>query len=135
MYNRTVENDHKWIQTLATKPDHYYAGTLNAKKEKSFGVYQLAEHRARALALGGDSNTKTGIKGISILVHWNNSTRETENIAAKLYAELAAANSPIIGGKKVNYIQLLHNEPIDVGADENGICERVIELVLFYERS
>lgn len=131
----TVENVLAWIKTLPTKPEHYYAGTLNTKKEKSFGVYQLAEHRARVLALGGISNTKTGVKGISILVHWNESTRETENIAAELYADLAAADSPIIGGEKINYIQLLHNEPIDVGTDENGICERVIELVLFYERS
>lgn len=131
----TVENVLAWIKTLPTKPDHYYAGTLNTKKEKSFGVYQLAEHRARVLALGGISNTKTGVKGISILVHWNESTRETENIAAELYADLAAADSPVIGEEKINYIQLLHNEPIDVGTDENGICERVIELVLFYERS
>lgn len=131
----TVENVLEWIKTLPTKPDHYYAGTLNTKKEKSFGVYQLSEHQKRVLALGGMSNTKTGVKGISILIHWNESTRETENIAAQLYADLAAAEFPVIGEKTVNYIQLLHNEPIDVGTDENGICERVIELVLFYERS
>lgn len=131
----TVEDVLTWIRTLPTKPEHYYSGTLNAKKAKSFGVYQLAEHRARILALGGSPNTKTDAKGISILVHWNESTRETENAAARLYADLAAADPPIIGGKTTNYIQLLHNESIDVGTDENGICERVIELVIFYERS
>ena len=131
----TTENVLEWIKTLSTKPQHYYCGTLNAKKEKSFGVYQLKERRARDVALGGLANTKTAKKGISILVHWNGSTRETENIAADIYADLEAAKNAVIGGHKVNYIQLLHSESIDVGTDENGICERVIEFILHYERS
>lgn len=129
----TTEQVFAWIKTLTTKPENYYCGVLNDKKNKSFGVYQLKDRRSRAVALG--KATKTGIKGISILVHWNSSTRETENIAAALYADLAAAFNPIIGNHKVNYIQLLHDEPIDVGQDENGICERVIEFVIHYERS
>ena len=129
----TTEQVFAWVKTLATKATNYYCGTLNDKKEKSFGIYQLKESRARAVALG--KATKTGTKGISILVHWNSSTRETETVAASLYDCIAAAVTPTIGTHKVNYIQLLHDEPIDVGHDENGICERVIELVIYYERS
>ena len=131
----TTENVLEWVKTLPTKPQHYYCGTLNAKNEQSFGVYQLKERRARDVALGGLANSKTATKGISILVHWNSSTRETENIAAELFNNLAEATDITIGGVKVNYIQLLHNESIDVGTDENGICERVIEFVIYYERS
>lgn len=129
----TTEEVLAWVKTLATKADNYYCGTLNSKKDKSFGVYQLKENRARDIALG--KATKTGAKGISILVHWNSSTRETENKAAALYADLAAAFTPTIGNHKVNYIKLLHDESIDVGQDENGVCERVIEFVIYYERS
>jgi hypothetical protein len=129
----TTENVLMWVKSLATKADNYYCGMLNTKKDKSFGVYQLKESRARDIALGGQ--TKTGTKGISILVHWTTSTRETENIAAELYKTLAEATDISIGGEKINYIQLLHNEPIDVGMDDNGVCERVIEFVLYYERS
>jgi hypothetical protein len=128
-----TEQIFEWIKTLTTKADHYYCGFLNSKKDQSFGVYQLKDRRVRDIALGRD--TKTAAKGISILVHWNSSTRETEDVAAALYADLASATAPVIGGKKVNYINLLHDEPIDVGTDENGICERVIELVIYYERS
>lgn len=124
-----------WIKTLSVRADNYYCGTLNNKKDKSFGVYQLKDQRARAIALGGQDATKTGAKGVSVLVHWNSSTRETEAVAARLYNELAAVTTPTIGGKKTNYIKLLHDEPIDVGTDENGICERVIEFVIYYERS
>ena len=131
----TTENVLEWIKTLSTKPQHYYCGTLNTKNEQSFGVYQLKERRARDVAIGGLNNTKTATKGISILVHWSSSTRATENVAASLYADLEAAENVVVGGQKVNYIQLLHSEPIDVGTDENGICERVIEFIIHYERS
>jgi hypothetical protein len=129
----TTENVLRWIKSLSAKADNYYCGMLNAKKEKSFGVYQLKDSRARDIALG--NQTQTGTKGISVLVHWTTSTRETENIAAELYKNLAEATDINIGGNKVNYIQLLHNESIDVGMDENGVCERVIEFVIYYERS
>lgn len=124
-----------WIKSLSTKANNYYCGILNSKKDKSFGIYQLRERWAREVAIGGNTNTKTAIKGISVLVHWNSSTRDTEDVAASLYADLAAVESPVIDGQKVNYIKLLYNEPIDVGTDENGICERVIEFVIYYERS
>lgn len=129
----TTEQVLTWVKTLTTKANNYYCGTLNAKKDKSFGVYQLKENRARDIALG--KATKTAAKGISILIHWNSSTRETENVAASLYSDLAEAITPNIGKHKVNYINLLHDEPIDVGQDENGICERVIEFIIYYERS
>lgn len=131
----TVEEVLAWVKTLSTKPEHYYCGMLNDKKEKSFGIYQLKDQRSRDIAIGGMTNTKTAVKGISILVHWTQSTRATEDIAAALYDNLASAQNIVIGGKYVNYIQLLHNESIDVGADENGICERVIEFIIHYERS
>lgn len=131
----TTENVLQWIKTLPTKAENYYCGILNAKKDKSFGVYQLKESRARTISVGGADNTKTGIKSISVLVHWNASTRETENMAAALYKDLAEAKDIVIGDKKVNYISLLQNEPVDVGTDENGICEHVIEFIIYYERS
>lgn len=131
----TTEEVFAWIKTLSVRADNYYCGLLNSKKDKSFGVYPLKERRVRDTAIGGDVNKKTGTKGISILVHWNSSTRETEAIAMDLYGELAKAGTPTIGGKKANYIQLMHDEPIDVGTDENGVCEYVIEFVIYYERS
>ena len=130
-----TEEVFEWIKTLPAKADNYYCGTLNSKKDKSFGVYQLKDQRARAIAIGGQDVTKTGAKGISILVHWSSSTRETEAAAARLYNALSTAGTPTIGEYKANYINLLHDEPIDVGTDENGICERVIEFVIYYERS
>ncbi len=129
----TTEHVLEWVKTLINA-DHFYCGTPNAKKDRSVGVYRMKEGRARDIALGGRGNTKTGTKGISILVHWNRSIRETEAAATRLYDKIAEGNEVRIGDLNVNYIELLHNEPIDVGTDENGICECVIELVIHYER-
>lgn len=130
----TVEDVLVWVKTLDAKADNYYAGTLNNKKERSFGVYSLKDRRRRDMAVGGDAATKTATKGISVLVHWTKSTRETETAAQGLYEALAAASGAVIGGYRADYVQLLHNEPIDVGADEGGIQERVIEMIIHYER-
>ena len=131
----TTENVLTWIKTLSTKPTNYYAGTLDSKKDKSFGVYPLKQGRARDIALGGLADTKTVTRGMSILIHWNTSSRESETAAVGLYANLENATGATIGGKKVNYIELLNGEPIDVGTDDAGIHEWVIEFILHYERS
>lgn len=131
----TTEAVYEWIRTLAVAgAENYYCGTLAAKKDKSIGVYQLKDRRAREVAIGGSKNTLTATKGISLLVHWTRSTRDTENAALELYERITEAKDVSIGDFKVNYIQLLHNEPIDIGTDENGVCEHVIELVIYYER-
>ncbi len=129
----TTENVFDWIKSLTTKADNYYCGILNSKKDKSFGIYPLKSSREREVVIGGANGAKA--KGISILIHWNTSTRETETIALNLYADLAAIDRPMIGDKQTNYIKLLHDEPIYVGTDDNGVCEYVIELVIYYERS
>ena len=37
--------------------------------------------------------------------------------------------------RKINYIELLTNEPVDVGTDNNNIYERVIQAVFYYENN
>ena len=131
----TLEDVMLWLKTLDTKADNYYCGTLNGKKDKSFGVYQLKDRRKNGIALGGAETTLTETKGISILVHWLASTRATEQTATDLYNDIQTAENIVIGGRKADYIDLLYNEPIDVGTDDNGICEQVIEMIIYYERN
>ena len=37
------------------------------------------------------------------------------------------------GSCQAAYFQMQQNEPIDVGVDDSGICEYVIEFVIYYE--
>lgn len=130
----TLENILEWLKTLSTKADSYYAGTLPNKKERSFGVYQMKSSRKRDIALGGVQSTKALTKAVTVLVHWEHSTRSTEAAAKALYDELALVRGADIGGYKCCYIELQTAEPVDVGADQNGIMERVIDFIIYYQR-
>ena len=134
MTRMTLEDVLGWVKTLCTKAEHYYCGTLPNKREHSFGIYQLKESRKRDLAIGGEENTKTLTKGVTILVHWDRSTRATENAAQALYEELSSIGRAEIGSFEACYIALAENEPVDVGADEDGVMERVIDFVIYYNR-
>ena len=131
----TLEDVLTWLKSLDIKPDYYYCGTLNSKKTKSFGIYQLGSRQPRQVAIGGLNATKSARKGATILVHWNESSRESENTALALYQAIEAAANAEIGSSKVSYIELPYNEPICVGTDDHGIFEFVIDIIFHYERS
>lgn len=123
----------EYIKGLDVKFDNYYYGIINAKKDKSIGVYNLKESRSQIVAIGGLQNSSYNIKAISILVHYNDATDESETIANKLY-ELLLRAPEFIGEHKIQFFRMINNAPIDVGRDENGICEYVIEFEIYYRR-
>lgn len=131
----TLEDVLTWLKSLDIKSDYYYCGTLNSKKPKSFGVYQLGTRQPRQIAVGGLYVTKSSVKGVAILVHWTQSSRESENTALALYKAIEETGRTEIGGKKVCYLELPYNEPVSVGTDDGGVFEFVIDIIFHYERS
>ncbi|MBQ2442392.1 MAG: hypothetical protein II498_03530, partial [Ruminococcus sp.] len=67
--------------------------------------------------------------------HWNKNADTTEKAAYELYKKLSAVNSLILNDTPVRFIVLLQSEPVDVGTDDSGIFERVIEFDIYYERN
>ena len=121
-----------WIKTLKTDAQNFYVGRLDAKKEKSIGVYQIKNAQSPRVCIG--DNTIYEIKSVSILVHWSKNARETEITSLKLYEEIKNARNFTIGGRKVFFIEMLQSEPVDVFTDDNGVYERVIEIKIYTER-
>lgn len=111
-----------------------YCGKLDDKKNKSIGVYNNNKQRPVQMAVGGLNNSSYRIKSVSILVHWNTSVRDTEKAAEKLYNMLRDMNHITINDTKVFFTKMLVDEPVDVGTDDKGIFESVIELDIYYER-
>lgn len=122
-----------WLK-LFNPAEHYYTGKLDTKREKSLGVYQR-DRQGYEVPLGGIANKKCEKKQISLLVHWNKNARETEEAAFSLFQKLEMLSDFNIGETHVYYLQLLNGEPVDVGTDDAGIYERVIEFDIYYERS
>lgn len=111
-----------------------HCGKLDDKKNKSIGVYNNNKQRPVQMAVGGLNNSSYRVKSVSILVHWNTSVRDTEKASEKLYNMLSDMNHITINDTKVFFTKMLVDEPVDVGTDDKGIFESVIELDIYYER-
>ena len=114
--------------------NNVYCGKLDNKKDKSIGVYNLNRQRPQQTAVGGLNNSSYRIKSVSILVHWNKSVRDTEETSEQLYNMLRDTNNKIINDTKLLFTKMQVDGPVDVGTDDKGIFESVIELDIYYER-
>ena len=121
-----------WLKTLIDA-DHYYIGKLDRKPERAIGVYQRRNPAPPTMAIGQASSYE--IKPISILIHWNKNADTTEKTAYDLYESIKAVTSLTLNDTRVLFISLRQSEPVDVGTDDAGIYERVIEFDIYYERT
>ncbi|MCC8075719.1 MAG: minor capsid protein [Clostridiales bacterium] len=130
----TLAEIRDWLKTAAGA-EHYYVGKLDRKQDKSLGVYDRAATGTPAeIALGGLDCTKTRVKRVSLLLHWNDNASETETAAQTLFDALLAAEPFALDTAQVRCLRLMTPGPVDVGIDENGIYERVIWVDFYYER-
>lgn len=113
---------------------HVYSGKLDAKQDKSFGVYNSKHRHSYETAIGGQELKSYGTKYVTLLIHWSKSQRETEKVASELFNALQEAREANINEETIKFIQLLVNEPVDVGTDDAGIYEMVIEAAVIYAK-
>lgn len=133
--NLMLEDIRDFIATLGlTGDNNVYMGKLDAKTNKSIGVYNLKRSEPYTTALGGKENESYGTKKVSLLVHWNKSPRDTEKTAMTLFEKLTEVREVTINEKHIKFIRPLVGEPIEVGTDDSGIYEMVIEAEFIYER-
>lgn len=74
-----------------------------------------------------------GTKYVTFLVHWNKSPTETEKAATALFDAVRKAREATVNNVKIKFIQPLY-EIQDVGTDDAGIFEMVIEAAIIYEK-
>ncbi|MDE7422790.1 MAG: minor capsid protein [Lachnospiraceae bacterium] len=108
-----------------------YSGKMDNKPKHCIGVYNREARYPPRECIGTESSYQ--IKPISILIHWDKKQRDTEEKAWELYLALKGKENFEIGSTKIQFIQMLQNEPVDVATDEEGIYEFVIELDFYYK--
>lgn len=113
--------------------DHVYMGKLPDKEEKSIGVYNSKHQYLYHTAIGGPDQESYGQKYVTFLVHWNKSPRDTEKATTDLFEVLRRVRDAEINKETIKFIQPLY-EPQDVGTDDSGIYEMVIEAAVIYEK-
>ncbi len=119
-----------WLEAAYTAAQ-WSIGRYDANKTQRACVYQRPDYSDATVAIGGE--TKTLVKHISVILHWNKNHRETEEAAAALFALMENNPRPAIGAGQVSYLDLLMPEAADMGADDNGIFERCIWLDIYFE--
>ncbi len=130
-----LEDIHALVKSSGlVEEGHCYMGKLDAKRERSVGVYHLKRSGPYKTAIGGEKEQSYGIKRISFLVHWDRSPGNTEKAAAQLSGWLKDIKNVTVNGKRVLFTLMLTDEPIDVGTDGAGIYEMVIETEFYYEK-
>ena len=121
-----------WVAGLGIA-DAVYMGRLDAKKEKSIGVYNSKHQHAYSTAIGGPELESYGTKYVTFLVHWNKSPSETEKAAMALFEAVRRAREVKVNEATIKFFQPLY-EIQDVGTDDNGIYEMVVEAAVIYAK-
>ena len=123
-----------WLKSFGLF-DNYYIGRLDSKKKNSLGVYNLQDAGRREVIGGLKVYEK---KGVSLLIHGDTNKANTERKAWDLYNAIESVskneNILIAKEKKVFFIELLNNEPIDVNQDADSVYEYVIEMNIYFEK-
>lgn len=128
----TLSDMRDYIASLGLA-DFVYMGKLDGKKEKSIGVYNSKHEHAYKTAIGGPILESYGTRYITLLIHWNKSPRDTEKTATALFEAVRDAREVSVNNATIKFMQPLY-EPQDVGTDDAGVYEMVIEVAVIYAK-
>lgn len=111
-------------------PDIKFFNGCISKNEKCVGVYARG-NAAPPTAIGSPASYR--ILPVTLLVHWGENSNDCETTANSLYAGLENGIAEI-NGTRVIQLRLLESTPVNIGRDDNNICEMTIRLNILYER-
>lgn len=107
----------------------FFNGCIS-KHEKCVGVF--ARGNASPIVAVG-SKSSYNILPATLLVHWGENSRDCEATANRVYAYLEAGVATI-NNIRIVQIQMLDSSPVNIGRDDDNICEMTIRLNILYER-
>lgn len=128
----TLAEVRDWLKTQISC-SQWYIGKIDGSKEQCIGIYNTTGP-APKIAIGGLENTSTAVKAVSILVHWGKNADHAEQKAQEIYGALHGVTGAIIGGRRVVMFQMPQAGPVNVGTDDYGVYEYVINAYIIYER-
>lgn len=130
----TLADVRDYIASLnITEPQKVYMGKLDAKSDKTVGVYLSKHQHTYKTAIGGDSLQSYRVKYVTLLIHWNKSPRDTDRAATDVFEALKNTREAKINNETIKFIQPLY-EIQDVGTDDSGTYEMVIEAAFIYAK-
>lgn len=118
------------------KNEHCYMGKLDTKYEESIGCYHLRRSGTPRIPLGGKENATFDVLPVSFLIHWNKNAAQTDQKANELYRILQyLKNVTVNNNEQIKFCIMQVPYPQDVGTDETGIFEMVIEAEFYCRKA
>lgn len=127
----TLSDIRDYIETLTQ--GSAYVGPIPDKPEKMVGVYNSKHQHEYKVAIGGPKLESYGTKYVTLLVHWNKSQRETEKAGTALFEAVRATRNATVNDETIKFILPVYDLQ-DIGVDDSGIYEMVIELAVIFEK-
>lgn len=109
------------------KNERCYMGKMDTKHEESIGCYHLRRSGPPRIPLGGKENMTFDALPVSFLIHWSKNAAQTDQKANELYRILQDLRDVTVNNKQIKFCIMQVPYPQDVGTDESGIFEMVIE--------
>ena len=117
-----------WLKEIFPEAEHFYIGRIDSSQEKCIGIYD-----GNPLPDSPCISFRTFCEiPVSILIHWTENAKASQEAALKLYHCLQNIHFPEIGGHAVPLIVLLNSSPVDCTPPESLIYEYVIHINIFY---
>ena len=127
----TLSDIRDYIETLTQGA--VYIGPIPDKPEKIVGVYNSKHQHEYKVAIGGPQLESYGTKYVTLLVHWNKSQRETEKAGKALFEAVRATRNATVNHETIKFVLPVYDLQ-DIGVDDSGIYEMVIELAVIFEK-
>ena len=113
--------------------EHVYMGKLPDKEDKSVGVYNSKHQNTYHTALGGPSLEGYGEQIRDFARSLEQIPTRHRKATVELFEKLKEVRDAEVNGETIKFFQPLYDIQ-DVGTDDTGIYEMVIEGAVIYEK-
>ena len=117
------------------KNERCYMGKMDTKHEESIGCYHLRRSGPSRIPLGGKATATFDVLPVSFLIDYNKTGATTDQKANELYGILQDLKNVTVYNKKIKFCIMQVPYPQDVGTDETGIFEMVIEAEFYCSKA
>ena len=107
-------------------------GKIDNNQEKAICFYNSKYNLAYRGVIGGSKNKSTELKPITILLRYTKNQDDAEKKASSIY-KFFEDRTFFINKKRI-FTQMVYEQPIDLGTDDNNVYEYSIEIYFYVSR-
>lgn len=124
-YREDFKENFGWNESISI-------GKIDNNKEKAICFYNSKRNSEYVGVFGGIKNKSTNLKPITILLRYTKNQNDAEIMAQKIY-DFYNERSFFINLKRI-FVEMIYNEPINLGTDDSNVYEYSLELNFYEER-